>query len=55
MTTKEKLKAALEDAISEAVSGVSYDTGSRFFIGEVKISVDEGWTRAEVTNLKITE
>lgn len=52
---KEKLESALKDAISEAVSNVSYEEGCRYFVGSVRFVVNDGWTSVEITSLNITE
>lgn len=50
-----ELKRALEEAVQEAVSNVSYETNQRNFVGSVKFSVNDGWVKAEIVDLRITD
>lgn len=52
---KEKLESALKNTICEAVSDVSYEEGYRYFAGNVKFVVNDGWTSVELISLNITE
>lgn len=50
-TNKEKLNEMLKGAIQEAIASVSFETKEKFFSGEVKFIVKNGW--AKVSDLKI--
>lgn len=49
--TNEELISKIKDAVSEAISEVSYEENERQFYGDIHFVVDDGWVSVDVTSI----